>query len=89
VDRYIDTCFLFIFVKKLGYFLNRFVVARICRSKDDKNACTLELITFSDHTDGVFIEIFTNFGDVKTVMRLLADRNNPCLDVKVAREFPI
>src|SRR5277367_3696112 len=39
-------------------------------------------------TNGVLIEILTDFGDVKTIITLLCDRNNSRFNVEIPREFP-
>jgi hypothetical protein len=45
-------------------------------------------IALGGQTDGIFIEIFTNFSDIKTVVGFLADGNNSCLNFEIAGKFP-
>lgn len=40
-----------------------------------------------DGTDGVFVEVFADFGHVEAVVTFLADGNNPCFNIKVSSEF--
>jgi hypothetical protein len=87
MDRHIDACFLFILVEKFRDFLDRLIMAGISRSKDYEDACLL-VISVGSQTDGIFIEMFTNFADIETVIGFLADRNNSCLNFEITGKFP-
>jgi len=73
----VKACFLFIFIEKFGDCFNRFVMACICRSKNYKDA------------NSIFVEVFTDFTDIKTIFGFLLDRDNTSVDFEVTCEFPI
>jgi len=52
-------------------------MACICRSKNDKDA------------NSIFVEVFADFTDIKTIFGFLLDRDNSSFDFEVTCEFPI
>src|SRR5271168_1018183 len=87
MDRNINARFLFIFVEKFRDSLDRLIMAGISRSEDNEDACLL-VISLGSQTNRIFIEMFTNFADIETVIGLLADGNNSCLNFEITGKFP-
>ena len=48
----------------------------------------LLVISLGNQTDGIFVEMFTNFADIETVIGLFADGNNSCLNFEITGKFP-
>ena len=42
----------------------------------------------AEGTDGVFVEVFADFGHVEAVVAFLADGDNPRFNIKVSSKFP-
>lgn len=75
MDWHIVTCFFLISVEDIIDLDDILVVTGIRRSEDNKDA------------NGVFVDVVANFGSVKAVIGFFADRNDSCLNFKVASEF--
>jgi hypothetical protein len=75
MDWHIVTCFFLISVEEIIDLDNILVVTCIRRSEDNKDA------------NGVFVDVFANFGSIKAIIGFFADRNDSCLNFKVPSEF--
>ena len=87
MDWDIDSGFCFEFVEKFCYFGDGLIVACVSRSEDNKDAWVNW--NEGDHTNCVFIAVFSDFGDIKAIFGFLADRNDTRFDFKVTSEFSI
>lgn len=76
MDGDINASFLFIFIKKFGDFLDRFVVASICGAENDENP------------DCILVEELFDLLEIEAIIRFFANRNNASFDFEIACEFP-
>ena len=75
MNRYIKSSFLFIFIEKFGDCFDWFVVTSVSRSKNNEDS------------NGIFIEIFTDFASVEAVFGFTLDGDNTSFDIKVTSKF--